>query len=285
VSKAGASPTLAEYADVLGAPGPSDDKYSRGVLGVVTGSTDYPGAAVLGVEAALHAGVGMVRYRGPQEVSDLVLHHRPEAVVVPGRVTALVVGSGCLELTATELDHRLEGLTGPDGGRVTSVPVVVDAGALGQRDLFTGPAILTPHRAELDRLAKTRGVTADSVEDLATQLAVDLRATMVVKGSETLVVSPAGHVTRCPVAPAWLATAGTGDVLAGVIGTLVAVREASVGPLTDSLMSRLAVAGVLVHRQAALIAQKTPAGLPGPFTALCLARATSEVVARTLAGR
>ena len=285
MSGAGAFPALAEYADVLVPPGPSDDKYSRGVLGVVTGSTDYPGAAVLGVEAALHTGVGMVRYRGPREVSALVLQHRPEAVVVPGRVTALVVGSGCSELTATELQHRLDGLTGPGGAPVTEVPVVVDAGALGQRALFTGPAILTPHRAELERLASSRGVSADSVEQLAEGLAADLGSTIVVKGSQTLVVSPNGQVTRCPVAPAWLATAGTGDVLAGVIGALVAVQEASAGPLSDSGMARLAVAGVLIHREAALLAQVTRAGVPGPLTALSLARATSEVVAVALAGR
>lgn len=282
---AGTSPTLAEYADLFVAPTSRDDKYSRGVLGVVTGSVDYPGAAVLGVEAALHTGVGMVRYRGPREVSDLVLQYRPEAVVLPGRVTALVVGSGCSKLSAPELHARLEGLIGRDGEPITSVPVVVDAGALLLSDLFTGPAILTPHRAELERLGKARGFSADSGEELARKLATDLESTIVVKGSQTLVVSPTGQMTRCPAAPAWLATAGTGDVLAGILGALVAVQEASAGPLSDSVMARLAVAGVLVHGQAALVAQITRAGVPGPFTALSLARATSEVVATALAGR
>src|SRR3982750_3074821 len=75
-------------------PGPDDDKYSRGVLGFATGSSRYPGAAVLGVEAALHTGVGMVRYLGPGRPTRLVLQRRPEAVTASGRVQAWVLGSG-----------------------------------------------------------------------------------------------------------------------------------------------------------------------------------------------
>src|SRR5687767_15824194 len=78
----------------ISVPGPGDDKYSRGVLGVVTGSARYPGAAVLGVEAALHTGVGMVRYLGPGRPTRLVLARRPEAVTTDGRVQAWVLGSG-----------------------------------------------------------------------------------------------------------------------------------------------------------------------------------------------
>ena len=78
----------------IAVPGPDDDKYSRGVLGVVTGSARYPGAAVLGVEAALHTGVGMVRYLGAGRPTRLVLRQRPEAVTTDGRVQAWVLGSG-----------------------------------------------------------------------------------------------------------------------------------------------------------------------------------------------
>src|SRR3954468_6457578 len=78
----------------IAVPGPDDDKYSRGVLGVVTGSPRYPGAAALGVDAALPAGVGMVRYLGAGRPTRLVLQHRPEAVTADGRVQAWLLGSG-----------------------------------------------------------------------------------------------------------------------------------------------------------------------------------------------
>src|SRR6185312_9288269 len=78
----------------IAVPGPGDDKYARGVVGFVTGSAPYPGAAVLGVEAAARTGVGMIRYLGPGRATRLVLQRRPEAVTVDGRVQAWVLGSG-----------------------------------------------------------------------------------------------------------------------------------------------------------------------------------------------
>src|SRR5436190_19901418 len=84
----------AEAATRIAVPGVDDDKYSRGVTGFVTGSARFPGAAVLGVEAALHTGVGMVRYLGPGRPTRLVLQRRPEAVTASGRVQAWVLGSG-----------------------------------------------------------------------------------------------------------------------------------------------------------------------------------------------
>ena len=78
----------------IAVPVESDDKYSRGVLGIITGSDQYPGAAVLGVDAALHTGVGMVRYLGGERASTLVLQRRPEAVAGEGRVQAWLIGSG-----------------------------------------------------------------------------------------------------------------------------------------------------------------------------------------------
>ncbi|MFT4214794.1 MAG: NAD(P)H-hydrate dehydratase, partial [Microbacterium sp.] len=112
--------TLAEAAAALRAPTAADDKYARGVVGLRTGSDLYPGAAVLGVEAAWRTGVGMVRYLGPAR--DLVLARRPETVTVPGRVQAWVIGSGTAERAAQERAALEELLAG-------SVPVVVDAGA------------------------------------------------------------------------------------------------------------------------------------------------------------
>src|SRR6188508_2960194 len=86
--------TAEDAAGWVAAPAPDDDKYSRGVLGVVTGSPDFPGAAVLGVEAAHRTGVGMVRYIGHRVPCRAVLDRRPETVTVPGRVQAWLIGSG-----------------------------------------------------------------------------------------------------------------------------------------------------------------------------------------------
>jgi len=84
--------TAEDAAALVAVPGDGDDKYTRGVLGVITGSTLYPGAAVLGVEAALRTGVGMVRYLGPERPSSLVLSRRPEVVTADGRVQAWLIG-------------------------------------------------------------------------------------------------------------------------------------------------------------------------------------------------
>ncbi|MDO9591060.1 MAG: NAD(P)H-hydrate dehydratase, partial [Microcella sp.] len=88
----------ADVAALVRVPTAADDKYSRGVVGFVTGSTRYPGAAVLGVEAALRTGVGMARYLGPSRPTEMVLQQRAEAVVSEGRVQAWVVGSGIVSL-------------------------------------------------------------------------------------------------------------------------------------------------------------------------------------------
>src|SRR3982751_3786461 len=124
----------------IAVPGPDDDKYSRGVVGFVTGSARYPGAAVLGVEAALHTGVGMVRYLGPGRPTRLVLQRRPEAVTTEGRVQAWVLGSG---QDATERDDATRDLL--DTALAQDVPVVLDSGALDLVDRAAGPRVLTPH--------------------------------------------------------------------------------------------------------------------------------------------
>ena len=86
--------TVQDAARVLRRPTAPDDKYSRGVLGIRTGSDQYPGAAVLGVEAAWRTGLGMVRYLGPSVPTSLVLQRRPETVTADGRVQAWLIGSG-----------------------------------------------------------------------------------------------------------------------------------------------------------------------------------------------
>lgn len=75
-------------------PKVTDSKYTRGVVGLITGSVQYPGAAVLSTTAAARSNIGMVRYLGPQHAQDLVLQALPEATMGKGRVEAWVVGSG-----------------------------------------------------------------------------------------------------------------------------------------------------------------------------------------------
>jgi NAD(P)H-hydrate repair Nnr-like enzyme with NAD(P)H-hydrate dehydratase domain len=146
-TRAGRSFGPEDAAAWIAVPGPDDDKYSRGVVGFVTGSARYPGAAVLGVEAALHTGVGMVRYLGAGRPTRLVLQRRPEAVTVEGRVQAWVVGSGQDPETIDDVAAAARDRALGDPG-----PIVIDAGALGFVEQARGARVLVPHAGELARL-------------------------------------------------------------------------------------------------------------------------------------
>ena len=149
--------TSADAGRALRMPTDDDDKYSRGVLGVRTGSDAYPGAAVLGVEAAWRTGLGMVRYLGPPHPSSLVLARRPETVTADGRVQAWLIGSG------TDAAQRTDAETAALRATLAGdLPVVVDAGAL---DLAVGapaPRIVTPHAREHARLRSALGLDPDA---------------------------------------------------------------------------------------------------------------------------
>lgn len=237
-----ATVTAAEVRAVWPVPGPEDDKYSRGVLGIVAGSEAYPGAAALAVTGALRAGIGAVHYVGPRRAQDLVLQHRPEAIVhdpadashtLP-RASAWLVGSGVADHPGQE---AVVGAVLASG-----LPVVVDAGALeaaakaraaGARLAGPDRVLFTPHADELVRTldALRHDVTAADVRGdrlaHARLLAEATRATVLLKGSQTLIASPGGAVRELPIAPAWLATAGSGDVLAGIAGALLAAGLAA----------------------------------------------------------
>ncbi len=263
-----------DAARLIAVPGEGDDKYSRGVLGVVTGSQQYPGAAVLGVEAALRTGVGMVRYLGPERPTSLVLQRRPEAVAAEGRVQAWLLGSGMPwagragerdPATRERFQHAL------DSGR----PLVLDAGALDLAASTTAPTVVTPHARELSQLL---GVAVDAVR--ADPLAAARRAaerfdvTVLIKGSTTHVVGPAGEALVARSAPAWLATAGAGDALAGILGALVATHADEV--VDDATrLAPLAAAAAVVH---GLAAQRASAG--GPLTVLDLCRELGPTIAQ-----
>lgn len=269
------------HTDVVGAwpvPAPGDDKYSRGVLGVITGGEQYTGAALMSVTAAVTAGVGMVRYVGPEAPSNLLRQAVPEAVFGVGRVQAWLIGSG-IDLR----DASPEQLSAARDALDSELPVLLDAGGL---DLLeqprTAPTLLTPHLGELLRLAGRLGIqgesgelTADDVHRaptvVARAVADRLECTVLVKGAVTAVVPPTdSHLPIITQAdgPAWLATAGSGDVLGGVCAALLA---AGLDPL------RAGALGALVHGVAG-----EHANPGGPVRAMDVAHELGRTIAHLL---
>ncbi len=250
-------------------PGADSHKYSRGVVGVAAGSAEYTGAGLLAVAGASCGLAGMVRYHGPDEVADLVRARHPEVVVGSGRVQAWVVGSG----------------GGGDAGAVLEragadeVPLVVDADALQHvTQPLRVPALLTPHAGELARmLGAERAAVEDEPLRNACEAADRFRATVLLKGHRTVVASPATdgdperrHVFVNTTGTPWLATAGAGDVLAGLLGALLAV-------LPDPPAHAAAI-GAWLHGAAS-----TYAGRGGPVTASDVAAALPAMIADVLA--
>jgi hydroxyethylthiazole kinase-like uncharacterized protein yjeF len=251
-------------------PGQRDNKYTHGVLGVVTGSEKYPGAAVLGVEAAHRTGIGMVRFLGEKAAADLVMARRPETVTVSGAVDAWLVGSG-ME-TTTSLNPELPAVSHAALGLQ---PVVIDAGGLGFLDHVSAPAIITPHEGELERLLSRNGATR---EDWVATAADQLGVVVVLKGHETLVATPeeatgGRFLVKVTSPTSWLATAGTGDVLAGIIAAVVATHSVKRVPSLQEL-AEIAATGTFLHGKAAELA-----GEDGPFPALDVAEAVGRAVA------
>ncbi|MFE9169860.1 NAD(P)H-hydrate dehydratase [Streptomyces kebangsaanensis] len=238
----------ADVAGLLPLPVFESDKYRRGVVGVAAGSARYPGAAVLAVSGALRGGAGAVRYVGP--AGQAVIARFPETLVSDqgphkaGRVQAWVVGPGAGDDAAT-VAEVLD----------TDVPVLIDADGLrlADRDAVrarTAPTLMTPHAGEAAALLgvareRVEGARLSSVRELAARY----RATVLLKGSTTLVADPDGGPVRVnPTGTPWLATAGSGDVLSGLAGSLLAAgltaRDAgSVAAYLHGLAGRLAAHG------------------------------------------
>ncbi|MEU3630246.1 NAD(P)H-hydrate dehydratase [Streptomyces fradiae] len=237
----------ADVARLLPVPGAESDKYRRGVVGVVAGSARYPGAAVLAVAGALRGGAGAVRYVGP--AGGAVLARYPETLVHPGppggagRVQAWVIGPG------------LGDTPGVDDVLASDAPVLVDADGLRLLDPAAvrarpAPTLLTPHAGEAAALL---GTARDEVEarrlEAVRELAGRYGATVLLKGSTTLVAdpSPGVPVRVNPTGTPWLATAGSGDVLSGLTGSLLAAGlaardAASAGAYLHGLAARRAAA-------------------------------------------
>ena len=212
----------ADVRAVLPTPDGQDDKYTRGVVGVVAGSAQYPGAGVLATGGALVGGAGMVRYVGL--VPDAIRARYPEVVVHPhtsireARVQAWIVGPGLgIDDAAMRLLAEVLG---------TDAPVIVDADAItlvGRAPELvrrrSAPTVLTPHDREFARIAD--GPTDDRVASVRAA-ARDLGASVLLKGNATIVADRDGSVFVNPTGTPWLGTAGSGDVLSGLIGSLLA---------------------------------------------------------------
>jgi hydroxyethylthiazole kinase-like uncharacterized protein yjeF len=250
----------------LKTPTTSDDKYARGVVGFITGSENYPGAALLGVTAAIRTGIGLVRYLGPESLQNLILENRPEVVCIPGRVNAWVLGSGVPASEVNRLEDAFE----------SEAPKILDAGALETCNFETlnGTAILTPHAGEaaalLSRIDEQidRKVVESDPEAIALKLAHLTGQTVCLKGNITFVANEHGEVVSVGPNPSDLATAGTGDVLAGIMGALLAAHSDDF----DSL--DIAQTAVLIHTEAA-----RRLSVSGPIAALDLADQVRTVVA------
>jgi ADP-dependent NAD(P)H-hydrate dehydratase / NAD(P)H-hydrate epimerase len=261
-------------------PSDLDHKYSRGVLGLITGSAQYPGAAVLTTAAASATGVGMVRFHSSSGLAHLVLHTTPSAVVQPGKVAAWLVGSGVdakkYSDFTTYLRHRWFKLI-----RLQSVPTVLDAGALSMAGTLEQPTVITPHSGELAQLLLSRGVqvSAEGIEGDPkkwVQIAADtLGVTVLLKGATTYVANDQ-LLLQLPEASPWLATAGSGDVLAGILGALVATNAIEI--LNDyNHLARVAASAAYIQNQAAL---RASAG--GPINAEAIISAIAPVIAQLL---
>jgi ADP-dependent NAD(P)H-hydrate dehydratase / NAD(P)H-hydrate epimerase len=245
----------------LFAPGPDQHKYTRGYVVVVGGA--MAGAAMLSAKAAMPL-AGYVAIVGAKRIGpDALVHRRWEDVAEDARVGALLVGPGLgRDAQSGEILAR---------ALATVHPLVLDAEALVglahrgiERLVKRGrPAILTPHEGEFKTLF---GDVPGSKIDRARAAAARLNAVIILKGADTVIAAPDGRVALAPLAPGWLASAGTGDVLAGI----AAARLAGCG---DPFQA--ACDAVWLHGEAArlagpgLIADDLAGFLPGAI-ARCL---------------
>ncbi|MDR1635565.1 MAG: bifunctional ADP-dependent NAD(P)H-hydrate dehydratase/NAD(P)H-hydrate epimerase [Bifidobacteriaceae bacterium] len=283
-----------QASDALGlwpVPRRSDHKYSRGVLGVVAGSETYPGAAVLTTAAAVATGVGMVRYLGPDRAVERVLSRRPEVVPGGGRVNAWALGPGVAPGADDQISRIGRALKWAKAERVASV---LDAGgfqllpqAPGRLDPWI---ILTPHAGEMATLLSDRGVPTERAQVerqpvAYAKLAAELvGGTILLKGPATVIAGQDDSLYVEDEGTPWLATAGTGDVLTGMIGALLAGHGDSVA-IVPELPAQLAALGAMVHGRAGIRAcgaDGATGSIGRPIAALDVINALPETIAELL---
>ena len=249
-------------------------KHARGRLGVVSGKATQTGAARLAARAGLRIGAGLVRILCPPDAAAVIApaieaimltpFSSPEALAYEARgMDAVVIGPAAGVGDATMMNLRA--LAG------TGAALIIDADGLTSFEHFPGELfealdrddVLTPHEGEFARLFP--GLLDGGRETAAAEAARRAGAVVVLKGPETVIAAPDGRLAVNGNGTPWLATAGSGDVLAGMIGGLVAQRM-------DSFDAARAAAWL--HAEAArgfgpgLIAEDLPGRLPAVLSAL-----------------
>lgn len=255
-------------------PGPEAHKHARGRLGVVCGPPNRTGAARLAARAGLRVGAGVVTLLCPPASAPIVAPAVEAVMVHPFEgPQALVEASQAMNAVVIGPAAGLDQAT-IDNVRAlarTKAALVVDADALSifegrSQDLFDlldTQDVLTPHEGEFQRLFP--GLLDAGREAAALRAARTAGCVVVLKGRETLIAGPDGRIHSNDNGSPWLATAGTGDVLAGIIGGLIAQGMASLDAAT---------AAVWIHAEAArgfgpgLIAEDLPDRLPAVLSGL-----------------
>ncbi|MFN2624719.1 MAG: NAD(P)H-hydrate dehydratase [Mycobacteriales bacterium] len=257
-------------------------KYERGVVGIVAGGPAYVGAAVLCAAGALRAGAGMVRLHAAPATIDAVRGAWPEVVGVPlsadgiradAKTDAWVVGPG--------LGTDDDAAAALGAVLATNAPVVVDADAITlaarEPELLrrAAPTLVTPHVGEFQRLTgmDAARITADRL-GVTRAAAANLDVIVLLKGRHTIVASPTGMARINPTGTPALATAGTGDILAGACGAYAAGID----------LAESAAAAAWLHGLAARIAAGDT-DPPVPIVAMDVAAAWPAAVRRTLPSR
>jgi ADP-dependent NAD(P)H-hydrate dehydratase / NAD(P)H-hydrate epimerase len=280
------APQRDDVRELLPRPGAESDKYRRGVLGLLAGSDRFTGAVLLSAGGAVHGGAGMVRVVTADVAAVLVRQAWPEAVVTVhpddggwdlpgsvGRVQAWVAGPGMG--TDSAAAARLAAILRTD------LPVLVDADGLTilsqQPGLLprstsgnSAPTLITPHAGELGRLLGTDPASVEASRfEHARRAAAQLGVTVLLKGSTTIIAPPpgasgGGPVLVNPTGTPWLATAGSGDVLSGLCGALLAQG------LTPA---QAGLAGAYLHGLAGRLAASPDGAGQAPIGASDLVRA------------
>src|SRR5215472_1734137 len=249
----------ADVAAILPLPTAESDKYRRGVLGILAGSDQYTGAAVLSTGGAIHGGAGMVRLVSAAAAVDVVRQHWPEAVLTtvdPARPERAIEAAGRVQAwtAGPGLGTDAEARTLLGAVLATSLPALVDADGItvlaAHPELLprTAATLITPHAGELARL-----LGADRADIEARRLhyaraaATQLGVTVLLKGSTTVIAEPDASrpLLVNATGTSWLATAGSGDVLSGLAGSLLAqgvtpAQAAAAGAYLHGLAGRLA---------------------------------------------
>lgn len=291
-------------------PDVHDHKYTRGVVQVVAGSHTYPMTGVMCVEGAARAGAGMVRFRGPEETLLAVLSRMPETVMAEGRYQAQLIGPG---VDPHDKNRAQQALEAARQCLAAKLPLVLDAGGV---QLFTmifpkhkvpddRIVVMTPHAGEaaqiLSQLGEGHdrgGISRSEVEEApynwAHRLAEITGTVVVLKGARTIIASSivSDKTIRSQTfvdggAPAWAGTAGSGDVLAGIVTTMVASHQAKAEQTGRTLkrgdVPAICAAGVWIHSRAAAVASDYGDKGPGhPIVATDIATAIPRAIGDAL---